>query len=221
MKLTLFAATGGVGRHVLNQALNAGHDVTVVVRDRTKIDPGVRTVVADLSSANSNVLEDAVRGADAVISCLGPRSIADAGIAAHGTRAIMRAMDATGVKRIVVISAAPVASFPLPGQPRAGRTDPGDDFLTRFLVGPVIKRVFRKVYDDLVQMEQLLLESNLEWTVIRPPRLTDKARAKAYRTAVGQNVRGGHTIARADVADLMLGTLARPDTIRRAVGVAN
>src|SRR6266550_2523240 len=104
MKLTIFAATGGIGRQVLDQALAAGHDVTAVVRNPKKLsDVAVRTVTADLAAADPAVLESAVDGADAVISGLGPRSNAEAGVAAHGTRAIVEAMHATGVRRIVVV----------------------------------------------------------------------------------------------------------------------
>src|SRR6266581_1503361 len=106
MKLTIFAATGGVGRQVLEQALAAGHDVTAVVRNPSKLAPGVPAVTADMTDPDPAALESAIQGADAVISGLGPRSNADAGIASRGTRAIVAAMKATGVRRLVVISAA-------------------------------------------------------------------------------------------------------------------
>jgi putative NADH-flavin reductase len=60
----------------------------------------------------------------------------------------------------------------------------------------------------------------VDWTVVRPPRLTDKALTGAYRTAHGQNLRGGFLISRADVAHLMLRVLEQPQTIRQAIGVA-
>jgi putative NADH-flavin reductase len=94
MKLTIFAATGGVGREVLEQA-----------------------VAADLSSADPAALESAVGGADAVLSGLGPHANAEAGVAWRGTQAIVQAMKATDVRRIVVVSAAPVATVASPGRP--------------------------------------------------------------------------------------------------------
>ena len=69
MKLTIFAATGGIGRQVLEQALAAGHDVTAVVRNPKKLSRRVRTVTADLAAADLAVLESSVAGADAVTRC--------------------------------------------------------------------------------------------------------------------------------------------------------
>src|SRR5215218_11224097 len=120
MKLTIFAASGGIGRQVLEQALAAGHDVTAVVRNPKKLtreEEELRVVRADLAAADPAVLESAVAGADAVLSGLGPRSRADAGIAATGTRSIVAAMAATGVRRIVAVSAAPVSTLASPGRP--------------------------------------------------------------------------------------------------------
>src|SRR5919201_6812433 len=175
MKLTIFAATGGIGRQLLEQAVAAGHKVTAVVRnpDKLSVSGDVRVVTADLADADPAVLEAAVDGADAVLSGLGPRSRSEAGIASHGTRAIVQAMQATGVRRIVVVSAAPVATVPSPGRPKPPRHDPGDGFLMRHLLSPLVKAVFRETYADLALMEDVLRDSGLDWTVIRPPRLTD------------------------------------------------
>ena len=123
MKLTIFAATGGVGRQLLEQAVAAGHDVTAVARNPGKLTRQVRTITADLAAAGPAVLEPAVAGADAVLSGLGPHSNTDAGIAAPGTRSIVAAMQATGVRRIVAVSAARSVRWPHPATPtRAGTT---------------------------------------------------------------------------------------------------
>jgi putative NADH-flavin reductase len=221
MKLTIVAATGGIGRQALEQALAAGHDVTAVVRDPGKLSRAVRAVAVDLAAADPWVLVPAVAGADAVLSCLGPRSVAEAGIASRGTRAILQAMQATGVRRIVVVSAAPVSTVPSPGRPRPPRHDPGEGFLVRNLASPVIKAVFRRPYADLALMEDMLEASGLDWTVVRPPRLTNGPLTGTSRTAVGRNLRRGILVSRADVAQLMLRVLERPETIKQAIGVAN
>src|SRR5438034_8496202 len=98
MKLTIFAATGGIGRQLLEQAVAAGDDVTAVVRNPKNLSAKVRVVTADLAAADPAALESAVAGADAVISALGPRSSAEAGVAWQGTRAIVQAMKATNVR---------------------------------------------------------------------------------------------------------------------------
>ena len=83
------------------------------------------------------------------------------------------------------------------------------------------RTAFGKVYADLAAMEDLLRGSDLDWTVIRPPKLTNKPLTGHYRTATGQNVRGGFSVPRADVAHLMLAVLGRPDTIGQVIGIAS
>jgi putative NADH-flavin reductase len=220
MKLTIVAATGRIGRHLLDQALAAGHDVTVVVRAPRALPAGIRVVTADLAAAGPEMLEPAVAGADAVLSGLGPRSRRDTGIASRGTRAIVQAMQATGVRRVVVVSAAPVSTVPSPGRPHPPRHDPGEGLITRRLATPLLRAALRDVYADLALLEDVLRDSGLDWTVVRPPRLTDGPLTGRYRTAYGQNLRRGLLVSRADVAHLMLASLDRPDTIGQAIGIA-
>jgi putative NADH-flavin reductase len=221
MRLTIFAATGGVGRQVLEQAVAAGHDVTAVVRNPAKVAADVRIVRADLADPDPDVLASAVKGADAVLSGLGPHSRAEAGIAARGTRDIVAAMKAADVRRIVVVSAAPVGTVPSLGRPRPPKHDPGDGFVMRHLLGPISKVALGPVFADLAEMEDVLRDSGLDWTSVRPPRLTGKPPTGAYRTAAGQNLRGGTVVSRADVAAFMLAVLDRPETIGQTIGIAN
>src|SRR5215469_10530850 len=221
MKLTIIAATGGVGRQLLAQALDAGHEVTVVARNPARLprdaQAATRIVTADLARSDPHVLESAVAGADAVLSALGPHTNADAGIAAPGTAA----MRAAGVARIVAISASPVATTPSPDRPHPPRHDPGDGFLMRQVGNRIAKTLFGNVYDDLARMEDVVRDSGLDWTVLRPPYLTGKPLTGRYRTAVGRNVRGGVRIPRADVAHYMLAVLDQPDTIGQVIGIAS
>ncbi|MEU3980569.1 SDR family oxidoreductase [Streptomyces sp. NPDC026672] len=225
MKLTIFAASGGIGRHLLEQAVAAGHDVTAVVRNpRSLTGQGERThvVTADLAAPDPDVLASAVVGRDAVLSGLGPRRPrAEAGVTSRGTEAIVAAMRATGVKRLVVVSAAPISTVPSPGRPTPPKHDPGDGFFMRHLGSHVARAMFSAHYADLALMEDILRGSNLDWTVSRPPRLTDKPLTGVYRTAFGQNLRGGTTVSRADVAHHMLRVLDQPETIKQTIGIAN
>ena len=224
MKLTIFAATGGIGRQLLGQAVAAGHDVTAVARNLRGLSPvPARAVAADLASADPAALQPAVAGADAVLSALGPRTKADVGIAARGTEVITEAMQAAGVRRVIVVSAAPIGTIASPGRPHPPRHDPGDGFIIRYLADPIVKRALRAHYADLARMEDVLRDSDsdLDWTIVRPPRLTDKPVTGRYRTAYGQNIRRGVFVSRADVAHYMLSVLDNPETFHRTVGIAN
>ena len=222
MKLTIFAATGGIGRQLLEQAIAAGHDVTAVARNPQSLaGAAARVVAADLASAEPAELQPAVAGADAVLSALGPRTKADAGVAARGTKAITTAMQAAGARRIIVVSAAPIGTVPSPGRPHPPRHDPGDGLIIRYLADPIVKRALRAHYADLARMEDVLRGSDLDWTAVRPPRLTDKPVTGRYRTAYGQNIRRGVFVSRADVAHYMLSVLDQAETFHQTVGIAS
>lgn len=211
MKLTVFGASGAIGGLVVRQALDAGHKVTAVVRAASTFDldrPGLEVVrVPELTDPSA--LEPALDGTDAVISGIGPRSRKDTSVASSTTRVILAALEASRVRRFAAVSAAPVV-------PPA----PGDSWINRSVMHPLISKVLRDIYADLVRMEDDIRRSGIDWTVVRPPRLTNKPLTGRYRTAINGNVPRGYTISRADVAHAMLALLADPATIRAAVGVA-
>ncbi|MER5649837.1 SDR family oxidoreductase [Streptosporangium sp. NPDC002524] len=212
MKLTVCGATGGTGREVVRQALEAGHEVTAVVRDPARLPDdltGVRVVTADVTDPRS--LRPAMEGRDAVISGLGPRNrkLAREGVVAPATRGILSALEVCGVRRFVAVSAAPVGPSPQDAP-----------FFDRRIMTPLIRRLLRDVYTDLGAMEEAIRASGSEWTVMRPPRLLDKPRTGTYRLVVGGNVPGGHTIARADLAHAILALLDDPATVGQVVGIA-
>lgn len=210
MKLTVFGATGGIGQEIVRQALAAGHEVTAVVRDPARLavsDGGLEVVTAQLSEPEA--LRPAVAGRDVVLSAIGPRSPRKTGIAESGTRGILRAMEAEGVRRFLAVSAAPLGPVP-----------DGDPFIQRRVVYPLLSRVLRAVYDDLRAMEDEMRRSATDWTSVRPPKLTNRALTGTYRTALGANLPGGGTIGRADVAHAMLAMAGDRATVKQAVGVA-
>ena len=221
MKLTIVAASGGIGRQLLEQAVAAGHTVTAVMRSTKTLSEQVRIVRVDLAAPDQAALESAVKGADAVLSGLGARLSSDEGVASRGTRAIVQAMHATGVRRIVVVSAAPIGTVPSPGRPNPPKYDPGDGFFMRHLFGPLTKAALRRHYADLALMEDILRDSDVDWTVVRPPRLTDGPMTGTYRVAHGQNLRRGLFISRADVDQFMLRVINEPESIKQSIGIAN
>jgi uncharacterized protein YbjT (DUF2867 family) len=109
---------------------------------------------------------------------------------------------------------------PSPANPNPPHSDPGDGFFMRHLFSHVAKTLFRTHYADLAVMEDDLRASGLDWTSVRPPRLSNGPLTTTYRTAYGRNVRGGWIVSRADVADLMLRLVQAPDSIAQTVGVA-
>jgi putative NADH-flavin reductase len=209
MELTVFGATGGIGGQVVRQALDVGHHVTAVVRDPARLTvthPNLRVVTAEVTDPEA--LVPVLTGRGAVLSGLGPRSRKGVGIASAATRAILRAMDEAGVRRLVVVSAAPL------GPPAK------NEALVLRLMTPVVRAVLREHYADLAVMEADIRGSSTEWTIVRPPRLTDKPPTGTYRTAIDATVPRGFTISRADTAHAMLAAVADRTTMKQALGVA-
>ena len=211
IKMTVFGATGGIGGHVVRQALAAGHQVTAVVRDRARFDVSHRALeVATVPGlTDPAVLRAVLDGSDAAISGVGPRGRNEGPVASSTTRAILRAMEASGVRRFVAVSAVPVGPVP-----------DGESFVNRRILLPFIGAFARDVYADLAEMEAEIRHSSTDWTIVRPPKLFNKPLTGRYRTVVGSNVPRGYSISRADVAHLMLAVLDDPATHRQAIGVA-
>ncbi|WP_285115346.1 NAD(P)H-binding protein [Leifsonia sp. fls2-241-R2A-40a] len=208
MKLTIFGASGRTGRLLTRQAIEQGHDVTVVLRrpsDNVDARAGVRILPSLDDTAE---VRAALAEADAALSAIGPRSRAEAPVAAPATRAILAGAAGRGL-RFVVISAAPVEAPPA-----------DDSFLSRRIALPLIGVLLRPVYDDLREMERELRDSDTVWTAFRPPMLTSGPATGTYRTRVGGSVPRGFTVSRADLADGMVASLHRPETERAAVGIA-
>ncbi|MFA3838656.1 MULTISPECIES: SDR family oxidoreductase [Streptomyces] len=209
MRITVFGATGGIGQEIVRQALASGHQVTAVVRDPARFTvtgAGLEVFRADVRDPAA--LRPAVAGRDAVLSGLGARRRADAGIAAELTRSVLGAAEAEDVRRLLVVSAAPVGPEP----ERSPLVD-------RAMIG-VINSLLKPVYDDLRAMEGELAASATDWTSVRPPKLTNKPLTGTYRTVVGGNPRSGRSISRADVAHAMLAMIDDPATVKQGVGVA-
>lgn len=205
MRVVVLGATGGTGTEVVRQAIGAGHELVPVVRDPNRLHvPGARAFQANVTDPDA--LVPAMRGADAVISALGPRRGEPPGVLAEGARATLAAMTKAGVRRLIVVSASGFFA------------EDGDGLVARAVVKPLLQRLLSGTAADTRQMEELVTASDAEWTIMRPPRLTNGQRRGRYRTAIDRYA--GSSISRADLADAILVALADPATIGHRVGVA-
>jgi putative NADH-flavin reductase len=211
MKLTIFGATGTTGTTVAAQALAAGHDVTAVVRDASRLTipdhSRLRVVTADVMDPAS--ISQAVEGADAVISAVGPRGTGPTTVIRDSVHSIIAAMDKAGTRRFVEVSGSIVA-------------DEGESPYMRYLVKPLARRTFlRHVSADMRAGENEIRSSDLDWTIVRPPSLNDKQATGSYRTAIDKNLPHGFSVSRADLAACMLGLVDDPASVHRHVAIAN
>ena len=208
LKLVVLGATGGTGLELVKRALGRGHVVTALVRspDRLK-ESQDRIIVKKGDLLNTGELEQVIQGHDAVLSGFGPRvpvSKAEANLLERFARALTRAMRAAGVRRVIVESVA---------------------FLFKDSIFPpayVLGRLFfPRTVADASAMEQVFANSDLDWTMVRPPELTDKPYTGRYRVREGHLPRFGLKVSRADVADLMIKLAENRASIPKVVGIAN
>ncbi len=200
MKLAVFGGTGATGRHLVDQALQAGHEVTALVRRAGALpieDPRLRIVTGDVEQAAA--VQSVVEGQDAVISVLGARKHGSSTICTDGVRSILQAMKATGVRRLIALSA-------------YGAAETRNASLFIQFVRSLIADKMR----DKDRMEALVRSSGVDWTLPRPPALTNGKHTGRYRTGIDLKVGMTGHISRADLADFILQEVTRNAFVGRA-----
>jgi len=202
MKLALFGATGGTGRHLTDQALAAGHTVTALVRDPRRIQPRRRLVVLAGDARDGEAVEQVVAGQDAVVCTLGGRPWRRRErVCSTAMPHIVAAMRRQSVQRIVAIS-----TF------GAGETRPQVGVLTRLAVFGLI---LRSEVADKEAMEAELAGSEHLWTIVRVGVLSEEPGRGVYRARDDGTIQGMGTISRADVAHFILAELQAGRWVRR------
>lgn len=206
MKIVVFGATGGTGREVVAQALAAGHQVTAVARNPAAVTlqhPLLQVLQGDVLSPET--LAQAIAGKDVVVSAIGVRNRDATKIYSVGLKNILLAMQAAKVRRLICVSASGL--------------DPGPK-IQNLIAKPLLWRVFKEGYTDMLQMEVIVRASDIDWTIVRPPRLTDETRTGKYHVSVRKQLTHGWKISRADLADYIVKHLNDPATLRAMVEIA-
>ncbi len=206
MKLVVLGATGGIGAEVIEQALAAGHEVTAVARRPEAVTlrhARLKVVYGDVLEAAS--LRESISGQEVVVSAVGARNRAATTVYSAGVANLMAVMRIAHVRRIFCISASGI--------------DPGP-LWQHYLAKPVIWLILKNMYTDLVRMETEVAASDLDWTILRPPRLTNAPRTGHYQAVVNRKLAHGSSISRADVADYIVTHLTDPTTYCGVVDMA-
>ena len=220
MKLTVIGATGGIGRALLSQALEAGHDVTAVARTPSRVEADVRVVAADMTDPDPAALTSAIEGADAVLSAIGPRRRTETGIVSRGTAAIVDAMLDAGVRRVLIVAGVGLSTVPKPGRPKPSRREPGAGLLMNLVTLPLGRMFLGPHMSDVADAEDHLADSGLDWTSVRPPRLTDRPLTGDYKVSYGCSLPLALKLGRADAAHFMLRAIDDPRAVGRHVTIA-
>jgi putative NADH-flavin reductase len=193
---------------LVRESLKRGHSVTAFVRNAARLSEfrgRIRAVEGNL--LDRGALAKVLENHDAVLSGFGPRvpiSPSDVHLLEQFAAVLAGAMQDAKVRRLVIISTA---------------------FLFKDSIVPPTyllgKLLFPSVVTDSAALEKTVQESLLEWTIVRPPQLTDGRMTGSYRERIGHLPRLGFRISRADVAHYFVKAIGKGDVMRKIVGISN
>ncbi len=189
VKLFVIGATGATGTALVKQGLERGHQVTAFSRSPMKGFDGASALVSHVGDPmRTEELAAVLGGHDVVLSALGTRGLGGGGttVLVDGVKATMTAMQTVKLRRLIIISST--------------LNDPNQPWLPRFLARTLLKHHAA----DQREMEKVIAATDVNWTVVRPPRLTNGALTKNYKVADEQITEGAAAMSREDVAHSML-----------------
>jgi len=192
-QITLLGATGQTGSKFLAAALEAGHEVKVLVRDMSKLKTQHHNLTVEKGDVlDSGDVDRAVKGSDVVVSLFGHVKGSPEWLQTNGTKNLVEAMKKHGLTRIISLSG---GGLPFPEKDKPKFADK--------LIRTIMKIAVPKVLNDAIKHAEVLKESGLEWTIVRGPRLTNDPKKGTYREGwVGVNA--STKISRTDLADFIL-----------------
>lgn len=211
--ILILGASGGIGRKCVELALAEGHQVTAVLRTPSKLDlkhPNLQLVKGDISDPDSFL--PYLENKDAVISAIGVSGgfgkDKPTTLYSEGNRNVLREMKKAGVSRAFFISASTLEVSPVV------------PFFIRLVIRFVVQKLLKHMYEDLRRMESIIKKSDANWTIMRPPELTDKPLTGHYRIAINTFLKDGLKVSRADLAHFMINNIANETTYRSTIEIA-
>ena|ERR1035437_7521818 len=207
--IIVFGASGGTGLEVVAQLLEAGHHVTVLLRHPDKFSirhEQLRIIQGDVLQPLT--FENLFFGVDVVISCLGSRNREPTTVYSEGVTNILNEMQKVDVTRIICLSAGGVV------------VPPNATFIMKFVIKYILQRLFKYSYADMLKMETVLKNSDLNWTVIRPPRLLNGDKTGIYRTITNDYLPNMSSLKRADLAHYIIHHLDDEKTFKNRVEIS-
>lgn len=212
--IAIFGATGRTGRPLVKKALDAGHSVRALVRNPQKLTlqhPNLTVIPG--SSLDAAKVDETVNGSDGVISMLGPDKNSPPDLMTRSTQYIIDAMNRYGLNRLVSLTGAGVRDAQ---NDKPGFVDNAIVFVMKNLAGAGARNA---LYDGINHAD-LIRRTNLNWTIVRGPRLNDDPAKGSYQVGYVGTV-PGINLTRADLADFILKEFEQGTYIRQMPLVTN
>jgi len=213
MKVIIFGATGFSGQDILAEAIKQGHEVTVLVRDASKI----KIKHNNIKIVEGNVLEPAVvafvlQQQEAVIQCLGVGGKGDGKpntFISDATKIIVDEMQKLNIKRLIAMS-----------NVGAGNSVAFQPWFFTKIILPYFMNWLKVIIEDKNRMESIIMNCNLDWTIVRSPNIVDKpAKGKYNATLDGNGLKLSITLP--DLSKFMVDQLKQTNFINQAPCISN
>ncbi|WP_322919246.1 NAD(P)-dependent oxidoreductase [Nocardioides renjunii] len=203
MRIVVLGATGRTGRPLVEELLRRGHTVVALVRDPVRLgDVAQRVDVVRGDSRSAADLDRLVTGADAVVSALGP-TVKEASLHTDTATALVGAMQRAGVRRFVGVSG---AGIDVPGDQKS---------LSARMISKAIQTFAGDVIKDKPAEYEVYAASNLDWTLVRTPRLVDGAATGRLEHFAHRSTRSTQVV-RADLAAFVADVIDQGSYVRQA-----
>lgn len=213
MKIVVFGATGIVGKAVVNEALEKGHEVTVLTRNARKVTTRhERLHVVEGDVMDRSIVHDVLKGQEAVIQTLGIGGKGDGKpttLVSEANKIIMAEMEQMNVKRLIAISVI-----------GAGDSLTFLPWIYRKFVLPLFMKWFQVIIDDKNRMEPMIKKSQLDWTIVRCTTVKERsATGKVNATLDGKGLK--FSISAADMAVFMVNQLTDSRFLKQSPTISN
>lgn len=192
-KIFIFGASGLTGIQVVREAYNAGYEVTVIVNDpENYVFNNTQIKIIEGDAFHPETFEDALNGKDVVISCLGLNHQTTDALYSKGIKNIINAMKKAGMKRLICISLQEIEFA------KGTSASIIKNLLNLF------QYMFQRCNPDILMLESIMLESNLNWTLIHPQNLLNGLKTGCYRTSINVKLTNPTSLTRRDLADFII-----------------
>ena len=206
MNILLLGASGATGAQVIEQAIQRGHKIFAYVRNPKKLEKyydKIEIIHNELS--NIQKLTESVNGKDAVISTLGYKNLWDKSLfVSKAIETVIKAMTLYGVPKLIYESASGIG---------------GNHSVSNPILRTVLKTFgVSNPFKDHNKTEKIIINSKIDWTIVRPGFLTYGSMRCNYRA--GENLRRVMYISRADVAHFILSALESNKWSKKSVDLS-
>lgn len=213
MKVTIFGATGFSGQAILADSIKQGHEVTILVRDASKIPIKHQNLtIIEGNVLNPQTVASVLHHQEAVIQCLGVSGKGDGKpttFISDATKVIVDEMQKQQIKRLIAMS-----------NVGAGNSIAFQPWFFTKIILPYFIKWLKVIIEDKNRMEPIIMNSNLDWTIVRCPNIVDKpAKGRCNATLDGKGLKLSITLS--DLSKFMVDQLKQTVFIKQAPSVSN